>query len=287
MSIVTAAASRGAASFHAFTTQARFLADVTHRATSILDNVFGVCSSVSTLIREFSPLDPLPSGAPDREDFSPTLPEFPKLDRLESAVETAAALNCFGYTAAKFSRLVCGSMFFKTDSTGQFVLEKVPTKDGGTGFRKIRKNPFCIAADLCRLGSSVIRSTQATETLGLARLGGHAHTALGGTRSGLNLLASILGLTNDAIEIRDAVQISADSPSQPHKQSCASRFVTCMQRCKEAMFSLICNFIDAVAEILGVLFKAMPSIFGSHGLIIMGILGLLSSVGNLVLDLIS
>lgn len=277
----------GSTSFRAVTDHIRCLAEQTHRSASIFDDIVGVILNSLSLVKEFtfSTVRNLPLE--DGVDF-PDQPEFPTINRLEEVLDASAEVVGFGHTGAHLTRLLSGSLFYKVTQTGAFALEKIPTKDGsGTTFRKVALCPFTIAANVFRVAASIFRSIRALNTLRLANLGRHARNLLAPLQKGLNLLASLASLIKDALEIRDAIQISKARKDAEQKPSCAQRFGNCLRRCKEAMFSLVCNFVDAVCEILGILYHCVPAIFGPHGLIIMGILGLLSSVGNLVLDIIS
>ncbi|WP_348663460.1 hypothetical protein [Chlamydia vaughanii] len=207
---------------------------------------------------------------------------FDRLSSLESACGTGMGINNLLDTGALFTQCLTGTMFYEVNGSGNFVVKTCVTQneDGTTtiSHKRVLRSPLEISSKVTRLASKAIGSVCfADSEFKIGKLGKHAK-GLGGVGSSLSILSSVCGMADDAVNIASAVR-TKDATT-------AEAIATCRKTIREKVLSLICNFFDAVAEVVGLFGTFAPALLGPHALLIVGIFWLLSSAANFIQDFI-
>ncbi|WP_375793984.1 hypothetical protein O1W69_01580 [Chlamydia sp. 12-01] len=207
-----------------------------------------------------------------------------KLSSLEDACGIASGINNCADTLALFSQLVTGAMFYEVDSSsGNFAI-KTTTRHKGNGEYEIiigrtLRSPLSIASKITRLASKATGSVCFMGgDLKLMALGKHAK-GLGGVATSLSAISSACGAADDMVNIVGAIR-------SVNSESSAEDFAERRQTLREKFFSLLCNIVDLLGDIMSLLFSFAPALLGPHSLLIIGIFWLMSSVLNFVQDFI-
>ncbi|WP_148174342.1 hypothetical protein [Chlamydia felis] len=205
-----------------------------------------------------------------------------KLSSLESACGTASGINSCLDTLALVSLCATGAMFYEVDSaSGNFKIgvKSVKNENGETVLVpcRILKSPLSIASKVTRLASKATSCVCfAGGNLNLMNLGKHAK-GLGGVSTSLSAISSACGAADDVLSIIDNVR-SGNNEGETSCEAIEER----RQTLREKILSLVCNAIDLVSDILGLLFSFAPALLGPHALLVIGIFWLISSVLNFV-----
>lgn len=199
---------------------------------------------------------------------------LPVLKNIESVCSIASGVNNLISTGALFSQLVTGAVFYETEQ-GEFILEIDNTAE--IKLRRIVKSPLAIASKIFRLFAKTLNSVNflSYPELRILRLGAHAKI-VGGVGTGLGALSSTCSLVNDACSL-----------ALIHKNHVSQDKAELRQVIREVIFSCICNFVDIATAIVSIMFSFAPVLLGTHALLILGIFSLLSSVLNLVQDIVT
>ncbi|ATQ72032.1 uncharacterized protein CHPS25_1014 [Chlamydia psittaci] len=250
--------------------QIRLNATKLHNSISLLGNVFGILGS-STMIAKAS-LNP--------ENTNTLM----RLTSLENACGIAVGLNSCVDTVTLVSQLLTGAMFYEVDSaTGSFkiVTKNIQKPNGEVEIvsSRILRSPLAIASKVTRLASKATGSACLLSDLKLVNLAKHAK-GLGGISTGLSAISSACGAVDDVISIVSTLRSTDFDPSY---EDLVQRRVTL----REKFFSLLCNFVDLVADILCLFANFAPALLGPQSALIIGSFFLMSAVLNFVQDSMS
>ncbi|WP_174222248.1 hypothetical protein [Chlamydia poikilotherma] len=207
-----------------------------------------------------------------------------KLSSLEHACGMASGINTCVDTIALFSQFATGAMFYEVDSaTGNFIINtKTIQKENGTVElvpNRILRSPLSIASKVTRLASKATGSVCFMDGhLQLMALGKHAQ-GLGAVATSLSAISSACGAADDVVNIVGAIRST-------NRESSAEDFTMRRQTLREKFYSLLCNLVDFVGEVLLLFASFVPALLGPQAALIIGIFWLMSSVLNFVQDFI-
>lgn len=243
--------------------QARKVSSGLHTHLSLTGDLIGVVQSSSTIA--LTALNSPSSAAAQR------------LMNLEAACCMASGVNNMIDTGALLSQLLSGALFYQTGDNGEFLWKIHPAT---MRLEKTRQSPFKVASKLTRLFSKMVGSFSflAHPSLKLLRLGSHALTVGTGVASSLSALSSACGIADDVCYLSFAL---TRNPSSAEDKARVRQVI------RERVLSFVCNVINLSLEIVQFMFVFVPALLGAHALMILGIFLLLSSVFNLVLDIVT
>lgn len=204
------------------------------------------------------------------------------LSALEHTCDFGMGVNGLLGSASLMTQMLTGAMFYETDEQGNFIIqtETVEQSDGTfkVNIKRTPKSHLSICSKVSRLASKLLGNLTflGSEPFHLPRLAKHARV-LGGLGSGLSALSSAFGMVDDAVGMAESAH-SVTTTTEQAKEKYAT--------IRSKMLSFVCNFIDLVAECVGLIFSFLPSVLGPHALLIVGVLWLLSSAGNFIQDLL-
>ncbi|WP_187286276.1 hypothetical protein [Chlamydia psittaci] len=206
-----------------------------------------------------------------------------RLTSLENACGLALGLNNCVDTATLLSQFLTGAMFYEVDSsTGSFkVVTKSVQKSNGEieiVSSRLLRSPLAIASKVTRLASKVTGNACFFSDLKLVNLGKHAK-GLGGIATGLSAISSACGAADDIVSIVSALRSTDLEPS-------VENFIQRRLTLREKFYSLLCNFVDLVTETLCLFAAFAPALLGPQSALIIGSFWMMSSVLNLVQDVI-
>ncbi|WP_284442539.1 hypothetical protein [Chlamydia gallinacea] len=201
---------------------------------------------------------------------------LPTLRNIESACCMASGVNNLISTGALFSQLITGAILYESEE-GNFTVQLDPLT---MTVRRVVRPPLVIISKLLRLFSKTLNSAHflGHSDLKIIRLGAHAKI-VGGIGTGLGALSSTCSLINDACCL---ASIHPDKYYHSQEDKIKLRQVI-----RETIFSFICNLVDIATAGVSIVFSFAPVLLGTHALLILGIFSLLSSVLNLVQDIIT
>ncbi|MEF9496816.1 hypothetical protein [Chlamydia sp. 04-14] len=207
-----------------------------------------------------------------------------KLSSLEDACGIASGINNCMDTVALFSQFATGAMFYEVDSsTGNFIIDtKTIQKEDGTVqliSNRVLRSPLSIASKVTRLASKATGSVCfMSDDLKLMSLGKHAR-GLGGVATSLSAISSACGAADDVVSIVGAIRST-------NSESSAEDFIERRQTLREKFYSLLCNLVDLIGDVLGLFASFAPALLGPQSALLIGIFWLMSSVLNFVQDFI-
>ncbi|CAG9046197.1 hypothetical protein NVRI1_00543 [Chlamydia abortus] len=246
--------------------QIRLNAATFHNSVSLLGDIFGVLES-STIIAKAS-------LHPGKQDT------LTRLTTLEHACGIASGINNCVDAVTLFSQLVTGAMFYEVDSKGSFKIaaKSIRKPDGSTEIvaSRVLRSPLAIASKVTRLASKATGGVCFFSELQLASLGKHAK-CLGGITTGLSAISSACGAADDIVSIVSTLRSTDFEPS-------AENLIQRRATLREKLFSLLCNLVDLVTEVLCLFARFAPAVLGPHAALIIGAFLLMSSILNLVQD---
>ncbi|QVE49599.1 hypothetical protein SBV42_01970 [Chlamydia crocodili] len=206
-----------------------------------------------------------------------------KLSSLEDACGMASGINNCIDTVVLFSQFATGAMFYEVDSTtGNFIIDTktIQQEDGTVQLvsNRVLRSPLSIASKVTRLASKATGSVCFGGDLKLMTLGKHAR-GLGGVATSLSAISSACSAADDVVNIVGAIRST-------NSESSAEDFIERRQTLREKFFSLLCNIVDLLGDILSLFASFAPALLGPQSALIIGIFWLMSSVLNFVQDFI-
>lgn len=254
--------------------RARCLANNARQAASFSEGLFGAVASALEISRE--------SSALQQKINSDAASKFPSsLQNMEAICAQAAGASKLAGTAAHMAQVFTGSAFFETEADGSFRIQLQHTDGETYKPKKIAKSGFSIASNISRLASNILKGGYILDRASVVRLGAHANSVAvaGGI---LGMVSSAFGAAND---VRSICQQTKENVQQGQYESSnqPSRFA----KCKMLFYSLLCNLVDILTELVFIIFITIPQMLGTYAALILGVFGFLSYAGNFVSDLIS
>ncbi|WP_100934397.1 hypothetical protein [Candidatus Chlamydia corallus] len=209
----------------------------------------------------------------------------PALQKTENFLSATDGVNTAVQGVMLWGQLLNGSMIFETTDTGEFIRENANDTNNPLAQKLRRRSALTITGKVSRLAAKTLGTATFLHDMSVVSLGSHANRVGCQVSSCLNLAATSCSLVENSIALYQVLKNKPETMSDPENPSQPSReFLERSKNLRNCFIAWLGDMVDLVGDILSTVCSFLPAILGIHAVLIMAIIGLISSVINFIKD---